>query len=323
MTSFETANAAQNPVRFFDLSDRTQIRITGNDRARFLHNFTSNDIKRLQPGHGCETFITNIKGKIVAHVFVFCTDDALWLDGTPGQEAAILSHLGKYVLIDDVQLVSQKGLSSDLYVTGAIAAQLLQLDQPMAIGDHVTRGEGIEAFSVRRVDLFGEPGFLMSIPIGQVDRIKAGFLMLGIEEGTKAQFEALRIVSGYPQFGVDITDDNLAQEAARTKQCISFDKGCYLGQETIARLDSMGHTNRELRRLTIHSTAVLPAGTPILDESSATEVGVITSAASLGGVDASRSSETAALGVVKRVAMASGTKVSVKLGGDVVQGVVL
>ena len=323
VTEQQNETATMDTVRLFDVSDRTQIRITGSDRARFLHNFTSNDIKQLKPGHGCETFITNIKGKVVAHVFVFCTDEALWLDGSPGQEPVLLSHLGKYILIDDVQLVSMKGTLAELFVTGQFAAQLLQLDSPMSVGDHVVRGEGTDAFSVRRVDLFGEPGFLMSVPVNQVERIKSGFRLLGIQEGTPTEFEARRIVAGFPNFGIDISDDNLAQEVARTKQCVSFDKGCYLGQETIARLDSMGHTNRELRRLSFNSTEVPARGATIFDETGGAEVGLITSSTSLTEIDASRTSEVAALGLVKRVAMAPGTVVCVKSGETALQGVVL
>ena len=323
VTERQNETATKDTVRLFDVSDRTQIRITGGDRARFLHNFTSNDIKRLKSGQGCETFVTNIKGKVVAHLFVFCTDDALWLDGAPGQEPTILAHLGKYILIDDVQLVSMKDTFAELFVTGPIAAQLLQLDSPMSMGDHVLRGEGAEAFSVRRVDLFGEPGFLMSVPVGHVERIKSGFRLLGIEEGTPAEFEARRILAGFPNFGVDISDDNLAQEVARTKQCVSFDKGCYLGQETIARLDSMGHTNRELRRLSFKSTEVPTSGATIFDETGATDVGVITSSTSLKEIDASRAIDVAALGLVKRVAMTPGTAVCVKAGEDIIKGVVL
>lgn len=320
VTESDLQTSTSPTVRFFDVSDRTQIRITGKDRAAFLHNFTSNHIKKLTPGKGCETFVTNIKGKVVAHLFVFATADSLWLDGTPGQEPAILSHLGKYVLIDDVQLISQKGLFGELYVTGAIAAQLLQLDAPMSIGDHVVRGEGSEAFSVRRVDLFDEPGFLMSIPIGKVDQVKAGFLMLGIPEGSQADFEAARIAAGYPAYGTDITEDQLAQEVARTTQCISFDKGCYLGQETIARLDSLGHTNRELRGLSFATTSIPASGTPIFDATGQAEVGVLTSATLTSGDDANSSQNVAALGMLKRVAMTPGTVVTLNLNGEIIQG---
>ena len=73
-------SAALSDVAVFDVSDRVQIEIAGRDRQTFLHNFCSNDIKKLQPDQGCEAFVTNIKGKVVGHIFVFAETEALWLE---------------------------------------------------------------------------------------------------------------------------------------------------------------------------------------------------------------------------------------------------
>ena len=291
--------AARTEVTVFDLSDRTQIEIKGTDRIRFLHSFTSNDIKRLKPDQGCETFVTNLKGKVVAHVFVFCTEHSLWLDGSPGQRDAITRHLGKYVLVDDVQIVPRDD-RGELLVTGTLAAPLLQLAQDMRVGDHITRETEEGDFDIRRVDLLGELGFLLSVPSSQVETVKTSMTGIGVAEGSRELFEYLRINAGYPQFGADITEDNLAQEVDRTKECISFDKGCYLGQETIARLDALGHTNQSLRRMTFESKQLPEPGHPVFDESGSVEVGMITSASkslddAMAGTD-----EVVALGMLKR-----------------------
>src|SRR6218665_3391693 len=76
----------------FDLGDRSLLELTGRDRASFLHNFCTNDIKRLRPGEGCEAFLTNIKGRILEHLFVFAAEEALWVDGTPGYEEPVRQH---------------------------------------------------------------------------------------------------------------------------------------------------------------------------------------------------------------------------------------
>jgi folate-binding protein YgfZ len=321
---FETRQAANTSVVFFDLSDRTQIEISGGDRVRFLHSFTSNDIKRLKPGQGCETFLTNIKGKVVAHFFVFCHENSLWLDGTPGQQDAIVSHLRKFVLIDDVQFHPRGDERADLYVTGPLAAELLQWEGGLAVGGHVRRENENRIIDFHRVDLFGAPGFLVSTPVDQKDEVKRGFASVGVPEGSRELFEAMRIEAGYPQFGLDFTEDHLAQEVARTKQCISFNKGCYLGQETIARLDAVGHTNRELRRLRFKTSVVPNAGTPVFDAAGETELGTVTSATLDVGSSQERPVDSViAMGMLKRAACIPETVVSLKLGEHQVLGHVL
>jgi folate-binding protein YgfZ len=319
--SFEIRKAARTSVVFFDVSDRTQIEVTGNDRIPFLHSFTSNDIKRLTPGHGCETFLTSVKGKVLAHVYVFCRDDSIWLDGTPGQNDVILPHLGKYILIEDVQLKSRNPERGELFMSGPIAAQLLQLDDSMAVGDHVRRESEDRLIDLRRVDLLGVPGFLMSIPARQIEAVKQGLRAVGVAEGSRDVFEILRVEAGYPFYGRDITEENLAQEVARTKQCISFNKGCYLGQETIARLDAMGHTNQELRKLSFDSLTVPPPGTVILDEAGQKDLGTITSAVVSPGLSPTEGGESiSAIGLLKRIAWQPGTQILLKFADHSMAG---
>lgn len=320
----EARHAATTKVAFFDLSDRTQIEVTGSDRARFLHSFTSNDIKRLKPGEGCETFLTNLKGKVVAHVFVFCHENSFWLDGTPGQLDTITAHLRKFVLIDDVQFHPRNAERGELYVSGPLAAQLLQLDSALSVGGHIQRETENRTIDFRRVDLLGVPGFLLSISANQIDEVKQGLEAVGVVEGSRELFEVLRIDAGYPQFGQDITEDHLAQEVARTNQCISFNKGCYLGQETIARLDALGHTNRELRRLRFETSVVPQSGTTVFDSTGETELGTVSSAAADTGNSRQPSAHAViALGILKRAACVPETVVCLKLGDRPVMGHVL
>lgn len=313
--------AAKNSVAVFDVSDRTQIEISGADRTRFLNSFSTNNIKALKPGQGCESFITNLKGKVVAHFYVCCGENSLWLDGTPGQLDAAVGHLKKYVLIDDVQLTPQNEIRGELLVTGPHAAQLLQLENELPLYGQVTRGSTGAEFDIRRVDLLGAPGFLLSMPISQRESIKLSMLALGVEEGGQEVFDLLRVEAGFPNYGIDITDDNLAQEVARTKQAISFDKGCYLGQETIARLDSMGHTNRELRRLTFSTDVVPSSGSSIFDADGTAEVGVITSAALNPFAESAH--QIVALGIVKRGFLNPDTGVTLKDDSGLISGRVL
>ena len=89
-------------------------------------------------------------------------------------------------------------------------------------------------------------------------------------------FHALRIQAGFPLYGIDITEDNLAQEVARTKQAINFQKGCYLGQEPIARIDALGHVNRELRTIKLEA-ALAPAPGSVVKDPQGKAIGHVTS----------------------------------------------
>ena len=319
----EVVLASENQVAMFDLSDRTQIEVTGADRAQFLHALTSNEVKRLRPGEGRETFITNIKGKSVAHLYMFCTATSLWLDGVEGQTETILNHLKKYLLIEDAQIHPHTGTRGELFVTGPMSLQLLQVEELTQIGQNVERDNGQGSIHFRRVDLLGKPGILMSMATEQIPAVKQGLAGFGVVEGTRNVFEVLRIGAGFPRFGVDLTDSNLVQEAARTRQAVSFTKGCYLGQETIARLDALGHTNEELRSIRFSNATSIRPGTAVLD-SNEQPVGTITSAA----VDLHRwvsdgTVSAVALATIKRVALKSGTPVIVKQDDQRADGIVV
>ena len=130
----------------------------------------------------------------------------------------------------------------------------------------------------------------------------AGLVEVDSRGGTapEADWEGLRVSLGLPVVGVDLTDKNIVQEAARTASAVSFTKGCYLGQEPIARLDAMGHTNKELRVLTFDGNAAVRPGDAVTFEGAA--AGQVTSVASQGG-------RTVALAILKTIANGEGTLV--------------
>ena len=94
-------------VQLFDLSDWSQIELTGKDRQPFLNGFCTNDVKKLASGEGCEAFLSNIKGRVIGHIQVFADDRRLCLESEPGQAAAVIEHLDRYLISEDVQLVDR------------------------------------------------------------------------------------------------------------------------------------------------------------------------------------------------------------------------
>ncbi|WP_425614418.1 folate-binding protein YgfZ [Anatilimnocola sp. NA78] len=236
---------------------RTQVAITGEDRLTFLNAFCTGDLKRIQPGSGCEAFITNHQGKAAGHVLIFCEADRLLLDGAPGQAEKLIAHLDRFVISERVTFADLSATDDELLLAGPAAAAVLQklnITPPTARLQHASAQLGNVRVSIRNVDFLSVPAFLLSAPTAEIGAVEQSLLAAGALPGSEAAFEIARVEAGYPIFGRDITDDNLPQEVQRNEQAISFTKGCYLGQETIARLDALGHVNRVLTGLK------LPAG---------------------------------------------------------------
>ncbi len=279
----------------FDIS-RTQVEVTGRDRVKFLHSFCTNDIKKLQPGEGCEAFVTNVNGKLLGHIFVFAERESLWLDSVGGSaSAALLPHFDKYVITEDVRFTDRSAEFAEFLLAGSSSTELLErLGLSVAslprYGHLTHESDGLLLRSLRRVDWFDSPTWLLSIPLAQRDKVRETLTQTGVREADNGEVHALRVAAGFPIYGIDITEENLAQEVGRTAQAISFTKGCYLGQEPIARIDAMGHVNRQLCRLELSSGPPPAPGTPIFDKptSDGKVIGAITSAATRGLANADK-----------------------------------
>lgn len=304
--------AAESGAILFDLGDRSQIEMTGKDRQQFLHNFCTNDIKRLERGEGCEAFVTNVNGRILAHIFVFVGENSLWIETGPGAEDALLAHLDKYIINEDVQLQSRTAEHGELLLSGPGCRKHLAIfnveSDKLQVHNHLTVDRPNGRLAIRRVDLVGSPGFLLSTERTLLAGLWNELISSGVSPGGAAVFHALRIASGFPLYGLDLSSDNLAQEAARTDLAISLTKGCYLGQEPIARIDALGHVNRLLRGLCLKS-ALPPAPGDAILSSDGKQIGAITSSAAAG-----KENRSIALGFVRTSHAKPGTTVRVLLG---------
>jgi len=233
-----------------------RLRAFGRDRAKFLHNFCTNNIRDLIPGTACEAFFTDVKARILAHGYVLALEHfhEIWL--LPGDSEALLKHLTRYVITEDVrfELVSSSCNSITVACTPmaivGIGSELAGVsDQPLhcftqSIGLADGKSFGITGLCFAWADrplnvVCGESEFIEPFAARLAER---GILPISADE-----FDQLRIEERFPLVGLDILLENLAPEAERNAASISYTKGCYLGQEPIARLDAMGHINRALR----------------------------------------------------------------------------
>jgi folate-binding protein YgfZ len=241
---------------FVELFGWSCVIVAGADRQAFLNNFCTNDVKRLSPGESCEAFFTNVKGKIVGHGLVISTATELIVIGSPGQAARLIEHLDRYVIREDVQLRDATNERSVFLVTGESAASQAGTIEWRLLGN--TRS------GLRQTELSGR------------ERLLETLFKNGLTECDMAAFETLRIEAGTPLFGVDFVERNLPQEIGRDRQAISFTKGCYLGQETVARIDAMGHVNQRIVGVRFDGSQVPAAGTELTHTDA--KVGHVTSA---------------------------------------------
>lgn len=264
-----------------DISDHTQLEIRGQDRKLLLHNLCTNEIKSLQPGQGREAFVTNVQGKTIGLIQVYCSDEGLIVETVAGQSERLLAHFEKYHLREDVSFTDHTPDWFLLLAAGPKAAAALQEFAPLTLADaphsHQPFALAGNACWLRRSNMLS--GDCLSIA-GPRSALAAAWQALtagGFTPCGRQALESARIESGTPRFGADLTDKNLPQELARDAKAISFVKGCYLGQETVARLDAIGHVNSLLCGVQFAADAKLEAGLELKGASSAKAAGKITS----------------------------------------------
>lgn len=261
-----------------DVSERTLIGVTGDDRASFLHNMCTNDINSLNAGQGTEAFLTTVQGKTLAHVHAVVRADDILLDTTSGQAETIIQHLDRFIIREDVTLAE---LPYDQLIVGGLAAPQVLAElagQPMPDGrlDNVVwpwQGNDVTAI---RYPLSTWPAFLLVAEPGTLTDLKAALVSSDCPVCIPESWETVRIEGGLPEFGRDIHSGNLPQEICRDAEAISFVKGCYLGQETVARIDALGRVNRLLVGVEVTPADLAPGVELIADDK---PVGQLTSLA--------------------------------------------
>jgi folate-binding protein YgfZ len=263
------------------LGPSAQIEITGRDRAALVHRLCTNIIVGLRPGEGREAFLPDPKGRVVAHVAIFAGPRSLVLRTAAGEAAKIVAHVEHYVIRDDVRLYDRSAEWSELLLSGQDAADLLAgcttAELPRDLLAHHEVELAGRPVSLRRAPFELLPAFWLSLPSDAAAEVWQLLRQAGAVACGRQSLDALRIESGWPIDGQDIGPINLPQEVGRSAQAISFTKGCYLGQETVARIDSQGHVNRRLVGLRFDAGELPAVGDPF--SAAGQRVGQITSVA--------------------------------------------
>lgn len=319
-----SGGAVAGGAGFIDRTDRERLEVGGPDRAKYLHNLTTNDVKALGVGKGQETFVTSPQGKTLGYATLLAEEDRILLRTDPGGLDGVLPHLRKYGVFDDVSLEDIHAQTFEFHVAGPKADDILTLvgaELPES-GDLTHRATRVAERPIRivRESPTGFPGLTILGELADGPAVSARIheqgQALGLADLTADAFETLRIEAGTPISGRDVTAENLPQEVGRDAHAISFVKGCYLGQETVARLDALGHVNKCLRGLRIEDAGPpIPSGSTL--EVDGKKVGTVTSSAVSGD-----SQGRVALAYVKVAQASAGTVVEVHAGDQVVSAVV-
>jgi folate-binding protein YgfZ len=292
-----------------DRSSMGRLEILGADRHRFLNAYVTCEVKELAPGDGAYGFVTTHQGRILSDLVVTAHADRLWLLLPPGQDEAVGKHLRKYTLADRVEI---RGLDDmqPVSLIGPCAVEALGGAELPPPGDwrHVrSRVHGSEV-ALQRSGRLGAEAYTL-----WVSASVAGPLMEALLENPLVRpvgdeaLEVLRVEAGLARFGSDFGPENFPQETGAEEAAVSYTKGCYLGQEVVARIHYRGGVQKGLRGLVFDGVTPAPGAPLLLD---GREVGVATSV-----VESIALGRPIGLAILHRRGAEPGTRLEVGGGG--------
>ena len=256
-------HAVRNSVGIADVSYRSRHQLTGDDRAKFLHRIISNDVENLSPGQGTYAMLLTHRGKIIADLNIYILEDTITIDTAPETAENVFTELDKYIIADDVELSNLTAETGAIAVQGPKSSELVQ--SVLGISDvanlqerHNCVREADATFKNSivcvRTDTTGEIGYMLYTAADGLEPLWKALMTEGSQFNVQPigwnALESLRIEAGIPRYGTELTDTVIPLEA-ELEHAIDFEKGCYIGQEIVARMKYRGHPNRLLRGIEI------------------------------------------------------------------------
>ncbi len=307
-------DAIRNGVAVMDLSESGLLRLTGKNAVQFLNGLVSNEVKSLAPGHGVAAAFPNLQGKLLALARIYKIGDGLLLELDAINREKIFNNLNRFVPAGEFFLSDLKGETSLLSLQGPRSSKLIEsmtgkIVDSLSPYQHMETTIDETAVMIAAHSRCGEPGFDLFVPTAEAEPIMRAIIEGGRDFGTMrvgdAAFEIARIEAGIPREGRDAGENHIILES-ELNDAVSYTKGCYLGQEVIARIHWRGQPAKRLRGLLIESDTVPPPGT-LLYAVDGKKIGEITSAAHSLALD-----RPIALGYVHRNYLDPGTRFVLK-----------
>lgn len=280
------SDAARRTAALFALAGREVLEVRGGDRARWLDGQITQALPEADGAGGCYAFVLTPAGRIVADVHVLVHSDRIWLDTDRAALAPLRARLEKLVIADDVELADAGGGIAHLALEGPRAAEVLReaTGAPLALArDAAGRVSlGGAEIPVAAYGWSGEEAFQLFVPRSAREAVEAALLRtgrpLGLVVGEEATlWDELRVEAGIPRYGAELGEDVLPAETGWLDRAVSFAKGCYVGQEVVARMASRGRVAHHLVGIVWPGEAPPAPGARL--EAKGRQIGEVTSSA--------------------------------------------
>lgn len=258
---------------WLDLSQRGRIRATGEDRLRLLHAMSTNAVEDLKPGEGTRALFLDAHGHILADTHIWVFEDSALLDTEPETRQDLADHLEKFIIMDDVTLEDVTDTIAAIAVEGPGAKAILEREIG-AVPEDGERHLTADGTTVVAVSATGQPGYRILVDAGRKADLIGRLEAAGVIAASPEEARVVRVENGVPRHTEDFFETTLTQESGQMS-CVSFNKGCYLGQEIVERVRARGEVKRQLVRIEIDVVEPLPVGSPVLSDGR--EIGTLTS----------------------------------------------
>ncbi len=312
-----------------DQPNRGTILVTGADGQSLLENMVSQALEGLSPTSAKEAFLTDRKGRVQADLLIASSADSILIDVDINQVEMVATLLSDHVFTEDVEIRNASDEWYRIGLHGPDAGDLLSSfgDVPASpLGSSTLEIAGVTTLVVRR-DQVSSPGYELLLPRAGVLEVWGAIRSTGGIRGIRVRtvgwyaFNSARIEGGTPLFNIDFASNNLPHESSLVDARVSFTKGCYPGQEVVARMHHLGAPKQALRGLKIQADVLPVAGAQVFaaeDETLAEAVGVITSST----ISPLSGAKPIAIAMLKKRVVASGSMVRVHAEGTASEAVV-
>jgi folate-binding protein YgfZ len=300
MMTLDHYTAAKNAAAVIKEDWMGVIKLTGPDRHAWLQGMVTNDVVKLKPGEGCYAGHLNAQGKLLAQMIVLAADEAIWLLVERNATEKLAATFDRLIIMEDAQV---QDVSNDYDVLGIVGPRAAQSFGSFAAAPAggLYRHEELEGGRILKSDL----GFEWIVPRAVSTETLEKIVSAGATSIDADVWNVLRIESGLPLYGTDIDETTVLPELGQ--RGISYDKGCYIGQEVVAKIKYIGHVNRRF-------AGFLCEGETVPEVRSAVRVNGKESGYVTSSVFSPGAGKALALGFVSRIASEPGTAVELAGG---------
>ena len=301
--------ACRESAILVDLSHRGCLRFSGSDTEEFLHRMLSNRVKELEPGEGAyNTFLTR-QGKFISDMYMYKGETSILASVAPGTADTLAEEIDRFIIMDQVEVANETETSFCIGLFGPESREIIAKAGmgELALEEH---GHAMSGDVVVARELWtGENGYLLVGPREEAESLWRTLLDAGAKPAGIASFESLTLEAGVPLFGKDMTSAVNPMQAGLEEKAIDFEKGCYIGQEVIAKIKYLGQVNRGLVGLKVSAENTPEPGAAVYSDEK--NIGSITRSAYCPTLDA-----ILAFSYLPRAHMEPGAEVRVDCRGD-------